>query len=125
MLPFRRSEGRREPGDKEASRLHYTLSLQNLDRASNRALIMNEAQFVIPLESAAAADVERVGQKAANLAALTRAGPPTPGGFCLTADAYRREIAEIGLTDVVARFGAADPVERRRLSVAIRLGLYE
>jgi pyruvate,water dikinase len=86
---------------------------------------MSEAQFVISLGSAAAADMERVGPKAANLAALTRAGLPTPGGFCLTADAYRRQIAEIGLTDLVARFGAADPVERRRLSVAIRLGLYE
>jgi pyruvate,water dikinase len=86
---------------------------------------MNEAQFVIPLSSAAAADVERVGPKAANLAALARAGLPTPGGFCLTADAYRRQIDEIGLTDLVARFGAADPVERRRLSVAIRLGLYQ
>src|SRR5262249_58592543 len=86
---------------------------------------MSEPQFVIPLSSAAAADVERVGPKAANLAALARAGLPTPGGFCLTAEAYRRQIAEIGLSDLVARFGAADLVERRRLSVAIRLGLYE
>src|SRR5262249_15562148 len=88
-------------------------------------IIMSKMQFVIPLSSAAAADVERVGPKAANLAALTRAGLPTPGGFCLTADAYRRQIAEIGLQDLVARFGAADPVQRRPLSVAIRLGLYE
>jgi len=86
---------------------------------------MSEVQFVIPLSSAAAADVERVGPKAANLAALARAGLPTPGGFCLTADAYRRQIAEIGLDEMVTRFGAADLVERRRLSVAIRLGLYE
>jgi pyruvate, water dikinase len=86
---------------------------------------MNEAPFVIPLSSAAAADVDRVGPKAANLAALTRAGLPTPGGFCLTADAYRRQIAELGVDDLVARFGTADPTERRRLSVAIRLALYE
>ncbi len=86
---------------------------------------MGETQFVIPLSSAAAADVDRVGPKAANLAALTRAGLPTPGGFCLTADAYRAQIASLGLDDLVARFAVADPVERRRLSVAIRLGLYE
>jgi pyruvate,water dikinase len=86
---------------------------------------MSETQFVIPLGSAAAADVDRVGPKAANLAALTRAGLPTPGGFCLTADAYRAQLAANGLADLVARFGAADPIERRRLSVAIRLGLYE
>jgi len=86
---------------------------------------MSETRYVIPLGSAAAADVDRVGPKAANLAALARAGLPTPGGFCLTADAYRAQIAALGLADLVARFGAADPIERRRLSVAIRLGLYE
>jgi len=46
--------------------------------------------FVIPLSDAAAADPERVGPKAASLAALAHAGLPTPGGFALTADAYRR-----------------------------------
>jgi pyruvate,water dikinase len=86
---------------------------------------MHDTQFVIPLSSTAAADAERVGPKAANLAALARAGLPTPGGFCLTADAYRAQIAALGLDDLVARFAVADPVERRRLSVAIRLGLYE
>src|ERR1700722_5012834 len=86
---------------------------------------MSEAQYVIPLGSAAAVDIDRVGPKAANLAALTRAGLPTPGGFCLTVDAYRAQLAAIGLSDLVARFGTADPTERRHLSVAIRLGLYE
>jgi pyruvate,water dikinase len=86
---------------------------------------MNETQFVISLSSAAAADVGRVGPKASNLAALGRAGLPTPGGFCLTADAYRAQIAAIGLEDAVARYGVADLTEQRRLSVAIRLGLYE
>jgi pyruvate,water dikinase len=86
---------------------------------------MSETQFVIPLGSAAAADADRVGPKAANLAALMCAGLPTPGGFCLTADAYRAQLAAIGLSGLVARFGTADPTERRRLSVAIRLGLYE
>ena len=86
---------------------------------------MNETPFVIPLSSAAAADVDRVGPKAANLAALARAGLPTPGGFCLSADAYRAQIDALGLRDAVARFGVADDTERRRLSVEIRLGLYE
>src|SRR5947199_6519490 len=81
--------------------------------------------FIIPLAEATALDAERIGPKAANLAALARAGLPTPGGFCLTADAYRRQIAEIGLHELVERFGEADAVERRRISVAIRLGLYE
>ena len=85
---------------------------------------MSDTQFIIALGSAAA-DAERVGPKAANLAALARAGLPTPGGFCLSADAYRRQIAAMGLDEMVRRFGGADPPERRRLSVAIRLGLYE
>jgi len=86
---------------------------------------MSEQSFVIALSAAAAAEVDRVGPKAANLAALARAGLPTPGGFCLSADAYRRQISELGLDDLLARYGAADLTEQRRLSVEIRLGLYE
>jgi len=82
-------------------------------------------QFIIPLTAAIAVDAERVGPKAANLAALTRAGLPTPGGFCLSADAYRKQIAALGLEPMVRGFAAAHPGEQRRLSVEIRLGLYE
>ena len=53
-------------------------------------------EFIIPLSSATAADADRIGPKAANLAALARAGLPTPGGFCLSADAYRAQIAALG-----------------------------
>jgi len=81
--------------------------------------------FIIPLSSPAATDPARVGPKAANLAALTQAGLPTPGGFCLDAEAYRAQIRTLGLRDLVERFDDADPAEQRRLSVAIRLGLYE
>jgi pyruvate, water dikinase len=81
--------------------------------------------FIVPLTSAAASDVERVGPKAANLSTLARAGLPTPGGFCLTADAYRAQVASLGLTETLARFGVADVREQRRLSVEIRLALYE
>jgi phosphoenolpyruvate synthase/pyruvate phosphate dikinase len=86
---------------------------------------MSDVPFVIPLSSARAADVECVGPKAANLAALARAGLPTPGGFCLGADAYRRQIAELGMEDLLARYNDAEVTERRRISVAIRLALYE
>ncbi len=68
-------------------------------------------EFIIPLTAAAAVDAERVGPKAANLAALTQAGLPTPGGFCLSADAYRAQIAALGLEPMVRRFAAADVVE--------------
>jgi pyruvate, water dikinase len=82
-------------------------------------------QFIIPLTAATAVDADRVGPKAANLAALLHAGLPTPGGFCLSADAYRTQIAALGLDPMVRDFAAAHPGEQRRLSVEIRLGLYE
>ena len=82
-------------------------------------------QFIIPLTAATAVDAERVGPKAANLAALLHAGLPTPGGFCLSADAYRAQIAALGLDPMVRDFAAAHLGEQRRLSVEIRLGLYE
>jgi pyruvate, water dikinase len=82
-------------------------------------------EFIIPLTAASAVDGERVGPKAANLAALAHAGLPTPGGFCLSADAYHAQIAALGLESMVRRFATADIVEQRRLSVEIRLGLYE
>jgi pyruvate,water dikinase len=59
------------------------------------------------------------------LAALAHAGLPTPGGFCLSADAYRAQIAALGLDELVRRYGDADVITQRRLSVEIRLGLYE
>jgi pyruvate,water dikinase len=81
--------------------------------------------FIIPLDAAEATDPERVGPKAANLAALAHAGLPTPGGFCLTAAAYRAQITALGLSDLLARFAAASPTQARRLAVEIRLALYE
>jgi pyruvate,water dikinase len=81
--------------------------------------------FILPLTDPAATDPERVGPKAANLAVLAHAGLPTPGGFCLTAAAYRAQIAALGLTDLLARYSAASPAQARPLSVEIRLALYE
>jgi len=92
---------------------------------ASRPQLEGADRFVVPLDDAAATDAARVGPKAANLAVLARAGLPTPGGFCLTADAYLAQLAALGLDDAVARFGAADWREQRRLAVEIRLALYE
>jgi pyruvate, water dikinase len=81
--------------------------------------------FVIPLSAPRAADPQIVGPKAANLALLTRAGLPTPGGFCLTAAAYRHQIGTLGLDGALEQFAAADVRAQRRLSVEVRLALYE
>jgi pyruvate,water dikinase len=81
--------------------------------------------FILPLGDAAATDPAQVGPKAANLAALAHVGLPTPGGFCLTAAAYRAQLTALGLDDLLTRFSAAAPAPARKLAVEIRLALYE
>ena len=81
--------------------------------------------FVLPLATPAARAADRVGPKAANLATLAQAGLPTPGGFCLTADAYRLQCTRLGLEPLLGRLPQAEPPEARRLSVQIRLKLYQ
>jgi pyruvate,water dikinase len=79
--------------------------------------------LIVPLDKAT--DASSVGPKAANLAALARAGLPTPGGFCITADAYRRQIEHLRLGELVRQYDEADEPARRRLAVEIRLKLYQ
>jgi pyruvate, water dikinase len=81
--------------------------------------------FILPLSDADALAPDRVGPKAANLAALARAGLPTPGGFCVTAAAYRAQLTALGLDEAVQGFAAASSPQARRLAVEIRLALYE
>jgi pyruvate,water dikinase len=81
--------------------------------------------FITPLAATEALDPDRVGPKAANLAALAHAGLPTPGGFCLTAAAYRAQLTHLGLDDLLARFADASSPLARRLAVEIRLALHE
>ncbi len=83
------------------------------------------AKFILPLSDPAVTDPERAGPKAANLAALTQAGLPTPGGFALTAAAYHHQLRAIGLADMLAQYNAADLPASRKLSIAIRLALYQ
>jgi pyruvate, water dikinase len=83
------------------------------------------SRFTLPLSAAAARDPDRVGPKAANLARLAQAGLPTPGGFCVTAQAYRRQIQYIELGDAISAYRDADPPTQRRLAVEIRLKLYQ
>lgn len=80
--------------------------------------------FILPL-GAPAATSDRVGPKAASLASLARAGLPTPGGFCLTARAYHAQIEALGLADMVQAYDTADIPLSRRLSIDIRIALYE
>ena len=81
--------------------------------------------FILHLDDPFAADPERVGPKAANLAALTRAGLPTPGGFALTSDAYRHQLQHLGIDELLRQYNEADLLVSRRISIQIRLALYE
>jgi pyruvate, water dikinase len=84
-----------------------------------------ESSFILPLSKADATASDRVGPKAANLAALNRANLPTPGGFCITADAYHRQVQHLGLTAEIDAYPGADQPAQRRLAVEIRLKLYQ
>ena len=81
--------------------------------------------FILNLDDPFAADPERVGPKAANLATLTHAGLPTPGGFALTADAYRHQLRHLRIEDLLRQYNEADVAASRRISIQIRLALYE
>ncbi len=81
-------------------------------------------KLVIPLSEPDAIDASRFGPKAANQAALGRAGLPIPGGYCVDAEAYRMQIDALGLTDTARLAASLDPTEARRHVSAVRLGLY-
>jgi pyruvate,water dikinase len=81
-------------------------------------------RHIFPITAAAALDADRVGPKAANLAALGRAGLPIPDGFCIDAAAYRLQLASLGI-DLSRRGGTsdADVMDARRQAIEIRLAL--
>jgi len=81
--------------------------------------------FILQLTDLAATDAERVGAKTANLAKLAQAGLPTPGGFAIAADAYRRQIEHLGLSDLIRQYPQAETPLQRRIAVEIRLKLYQ
>jgi len=82
-------------------------------------------QIVIPLSSPGAADAARVGPKAANLSALGRVGLPTPGGYCVAAEAYRLQQAALGLEPAARAVFSSDDAVARRSALQLRMRLME
>lgn len=83
-------------------------------------------KLLVPLSAKEAGDVSRFGPKAATLAALGHAGLPTPGGFSIDAQAYRRQIAHLGLEETAREvFAARDRPQARRRALEIKLALME
>lgn len=81
--------------------------------------------IVLRFHEVGKADIHRVGGKGANLGEMARAGFPVPPGFCVTAEAYQRLIANANLwpaiesrlasvspTDVAALEGASADIRR-------------
>jgi len=82
--------------------------------------------YIVPCTASEAADAGRFGPKAANLAALGRAGLPVPSGFCLDAGAYRAQVRALGLeSDARGVFAARDRPQARRHALAMKLGLLD
>ncbi len=82
------------------------------------------AKFVVNLAEPAAADAARFGPKAANQAALGHAGLPTPGGFCLGADAYNHQLEILGLTEAAEKAVTLPFMESRSHVADVRIGLF-
>ena len=82
-------------------------------------------QLIVPLSATEATDAGRFGPKAANLARLGRAGLPIPDGFCVDAEAYRVQVAALGLTDAARGVSSAEAATARRAALAMKLGLLD
>ncbi len=83
-------------------------------------------RFIFPLHAIEATDASRFGPKAANLARLHQAGLPTPGGFCVDAEAYRTQIGALGLeSDARGVFSAPESSIARRHALKMKLGLLD
>ncbi len=82
-------------------------------------------RLIVALASPEAVNADRFGPKAANLAALGRAGLPIPDGFCLDAEAYRLQVAALGLEECARGVTSPDPVQARRHALQMKLGLLD
>jgi len=83
------------------------------------------SQLIYPISAPEAVDAARTGPKAANLAALGRAGLPIPDGFCLTAAAYHAQIAALGLEETACEVFAGEDAQARRAALKMRMTLME
>jgi pyruvate,water dikinase len=82
--------------------------------------------LLVDLSAPEACDAGRFGPKAANLAALGRAGLPIPDGVCLDADAYRLQLAALGLEESArGAFATDDGAQARRHALRMKLELLE
>src|SRR2546428_5113159 len=77
-------------------------------------------RYVVDPAHPSDATPDRVGPKTATLGRLRRSGLPVPDGVCLTAAAYRAQLAFAGGEAPARRLAAAEGFERRRLALEVR-----
>jgi pyruvate,water dikinase len=80
-------------------------------------------ELVVPLASIAATAPELTGPKTATLARLRAAGLPVPDGACVTAVAYRAQLARSGVEETAREVARVEGHEARRLALAVKLAL--
>ena len=81
---------------------------------------------IVALNSTEACDAGRFGPKAANQAILARVGLPVPDGFCIDAEAYRKQVTALGLwASARGAFGGRSEAEMRRCALNMKLGLLD
>jgi pyruvate,water dikinase len=82
--------------------------------------------LLVPLTSPEAANPALYGPKGANLARLGHAGLPFPGGYALSADAYRQQIKHLGLeASAHGAFAAEDSPQARKFALDMKIGLMD
>ena len=87
---------------------------------------MSEASdYIVNLSDPAAEDAGRFGPKAANQAMLDHAGLPTPGGFCLSAQAYMAQVEALGLTEVAEKAVSLEFFDARPFISQIRIAMFD
>ena len=67
----------------------------------NATTALNLARFIIPFETATAADHPRMGGKCASLARMIALGVSVPAGFAVATDAYAAHLHALGLEDAI------------------------
>lgn len=83
------------------------------------------SDYIVQLSDPAAEDAARFGPKAANQAALDHAGLPTPGGFCLGAEAYMAQVEALGLTEVAEKAVSLEFIKARPFISEIRIAMFD
>ena len=83
------------------------------------------SDYIVQLSDPAAENAGRFGPKAANQAALDHAGLPTPGGFCLSAEAYMAQVEALGLTEVAEKAVSFNFYEARPFISEIRIAMFD